>query len=375
MLIHFVTLQSVLVHGCYQGSRLVASLFALELGANPFEVGVLAGLYALFSLMLAVYAGRLTDRIGPRTPMIGGALLTSVSLLVAWAFPGMAAMYVSASLIGLAFIFFNVAVQNMAGLIGTADNRARNFSVLSQGYSLSSALAPFAAGWSVQSVGHVPTFLGMAVIALVPALALWLAGPLAALRTPRPKDAPPPRVMDLLGDRLLRRSFISSGMVVTGWDLYTFYFPVYGHQIGLDAGTIGSVLAVFGVAAFAVRMALPRLLRRYGDVGLLVRALAIGATVFCIFPLFEHVAVLAVLSACMGLSLGLGQPLSLMITYSRSPPGRAGESNGLRLMVNHVTHFAVPVLSGALGTALGVAPVFWFNAVFLVGAARLIRMR
>ena len=44
-------------------------------------------------------------------------------------------------------------------------------------------------------------------------------------------------------------------------------------------------------------------------------------------------------------------------------------------MVNHFTHFAVPILSGALGSAFGVVPVFWGNAACLAGAARLLRRR
>jgi hypothetical protein len=42
-------------------------------------------------------------------------------------------------------------------------------------------------------------------------------------------------------------------------------------------------------------------------------------------------------------------------------------------MVNHFTHFVVPIASGALGTALGVGPVFWMNAVCLGVAARVLR--
>ncbi|RPI44690.1 MAG: hypothetical protein EHM59_12165 [Betaproteobacteria bacterium] len=63
----------------------------------------------------------------------------------------------------------------------------------------------------------------------------------------------------------------------------------------------------------------------------------------------------------------------MMITYSRSPAARAGEANGVRLMVNHFTHFAVPIVSGALGTAFGVGPVFWLNAGCLALAARVLR--
>ena len=68
----------------------------------------------------------------------------------------------------------------------------------------------------------------------------------------------------------------------------------------------------------------------------------------------------------LGLGLGCGQPLSIVLTYNDSPPGRAGEALGMRLTVNKFTQIAVPIAFGSLGTAAGVFPVFWANAVLLL---------
>jgi hypothetical protein len=99
----------------------------------------------------------------------------------------------------------------------------------------------------------------------------------------------------------------------------------------------------------------------------------VAAVFFVAFPFAEDAYLLGALSIALGLTLGLGQPLSMMITYARAPTARAGEANGLRLMVNHFTHFLVPIVSGALGTALGVGPVFWMNSACLMVAARVLK--
>lgn len=65
----------------------------------------------------------------------------------------------------------------------------------------------------------------------------------------------------------------------------------------------------------------------------------------------------------------------LMALYVLSPPGRAAESSGLRVMVNNVMHLVVPVLFGSLGTAFGYMPVFLSNTVLLTGAGELIRRK
>lgn len=374
-MIYAVGLCCIAIHGCYLGSRLVATLYALELGATPLEVGVLGGLYAAFSLLLAIYAGKLSDRVGPRLPMIGGCLLTFVALMIAYLVPSMAALYVSAAVIGAAFIFFNVAIQNLVGLISDASTRARNFSTLSQGYSISTTLSPLGAGFAVDHIGPVSTYLVFALVSLLPAAGLVAMRRLASVRSPKASDEEGGSFTELLRNKPLRESFISSGLIVTAWDVYTFYFPVHGHSIGMSATTIGVVLSVFGASAFVARSFMPMLIRRWGETGLLTRALFVSAGWFVLFPLTENTYLLAVLSAGLGLTLGLGQPLSMMITYMRSPKGRSGEANGIRLMVNHFTHFAVPIVSGALGTAFGVGPVFWINAVLLTGVGRMVRRR
>ena len=40
----------------FRGSKVLVSLFAIELGAPQFYIGVLIALYSLFPMMLALYA-------------------------------------------------------------------------------------------------------------------------------------------------------------------------------------------------------------------------------------------------------------------------------------------------------------------------------
>jgi len=372
-MVYLITLFSVLTHGCYIGSRLVTSLYALELGANPFEVGVLAGLYAFLSLLFAIEAGKACDRHGPVKLMILGSVLGTVSLLIAYGFGSLNALYIAAAVSGAGFILFNVSVQSLVALMSDANTRPRNFSVLSQGYSVSTLLAPIIGGFATQYLGAISAYLVFALLAAVPVAALPFMRKLDGLKAAGAGAKARSSVIELFKDKPLRTSFFTSGLVVTGWDLYTFYLPVYGHNIGLSAAVIGMVLGVFGAAAFCVRYFLPPLVARLTETGALAGAMAIAAVLFVILPFFSDIYVLCLLSIGLGMTLGLGQPLSMMITYSRSPASRAGEANGVRLMVNHFTHFMVPIASGALGTAFGVGPVFWINAVCLGFAAGVLR--
>ena len=54
-----------------------------------------------------------------------------------------------------------------------------------------------------------------------------------------------------------------------------------------------------------------------------------------------------------------------MLMFSSSSEGRSGEALGLRMTVAHFTKIVGPVLFGLLGSAFGLAPMFWINACMM----------
>ena len=108
------------------------------------------------------------------------------------------------------------------------------------------------------------------------------------------------------------------------------------------------------------------LARKRGEVHLLTLCLMIGGATYLLFPLFTNPWALAAVAFALGLTMGVGQPLSVLLAYSRAPEGRTGEALGMRLFVMHFTQMTVPVTFGAVGAFIGVGPVFWAIAALLV---------
>jgi hypothetical protein len=71
--------------------------------------------------------------------------------------------------------------------------------------------------------------------------------------------------------------------------------------------------------------------------------------------------------------MGCAQPVTLMLIFSRAPEGRSGEALGMRVTINQLTHIAVPVIFGTIGSMFGIAPVFVTNALILAGGGLLNR--
>lgn len=371
-----IVLLSLMTHTAYKGSKVLMSLSALELGANEFFVGMLFSTYALFPLLLSIYAGKISDRIGFRRPMLFG----TIGLLAGLALPclifRLEALYISAALIGFCYIFYTVSVQHLIGAMADGMDRTKNYSWFSLGIGMTALLGPTSAGFLIDAVGHRATFAVMAALPVVPVLLLglwtgWLPKSTHAQASKAEKAKH--RVGDLVRDQPLRRALITAGIIETALELYNLLLPIYGHRIGLTASEIGMILGAFGMALLFVRAVMPHLVKRMGEEQLLAASLMLGTCVCLVFPFVTGFSTLLAISFVLGMGLGCGSPLSMMLSYNRAPVGRSGEAMGLRQMVNKGTEVLVPFVFGSLSAALGMVPVFWMDAVLLAIAATLMQ--
>jgi MFS family permease len=359
----------------FRGSKVVVTLFAIQLGVDQIYIGALIAMYSLFPMLLGLYAGKLADRLGVRVPMIGGTLGVTTALLVPFMLPEVPALYASATLIGATWVFYNVCVQNLIGALSDAESRARNFSNYGLVMAGGSFFGPLLSGFSIDHVGAPQTYLHLAGVTLASALIMMMmlrAIPAAAgkVRSAKEQGA---NAANLLSNKPLRRTLITSAIILTGTDLFQFYMPIYGHAVGLSASAIGMILGTFAVAAFVVRLVMPAMVKRWGADTVLVASLFIGAAAYLVFPVFEQALLLAAVAFVLGLGMGCSQPVSLMLIYDRAPEARSGEALGLRLTINNFMHIAIPLTFGSIGTMFGVAPVFLANAAVMTAGGILSR--
>ena len=365
LIVYIAVLCSLLQGIALRGSKMLVSLAALSIGASQLEVGILAALFAAFPLLLAVYAGKISDRIGVKHPMIFGALVMALGILVPLRLPGLPGLLVCSTLIGLGHIFFHVSIHNLIGGYGGGEARTRNFATFSLGASISAFIGPSVTGFSIDGWGFAPTFVVLAAISTLPVLIFTFHPTLIPKRIGHSKREASGS-FELLGNSGLRRTLVMSGVTLTGIELFTFYFPVYGRSVGLSASAIGMVMATYAVAAFIVRLGMHRAAQRLGEVGVLTASLFVAGATYMLVPLVAQAPLLALVAFMLGLGLGCAQPLTIILTYNHAPPGRSGEALGMRLTVNKLTQIIVPVVFGGLGSAFGLIPVFWANGAFLL---------
>ena len=141
----------------------------------------------------------------------------------------------------------------------------------------------------------------------------------------------------------------------------------------LGYGLFACGLGAFGVAVFAVRLALPLFAHRVSEWQMMVTAMITTGVMLFLFPLTHHVPLLVLMAFLLGIGLGGAQPMIMTLLYQHAPPGRGGEAVGMRTLLININQTGIPLMFGALGAALGMTPVFWTMAILLAGSGYLMR--
>lgn len=369
MSITLIFLLTVLPHVAFAGARVTLSLFALHLGATPFTVGIIISLLAVVPMVFSVRWGRRIDRIGVYKPMLLGSALVLASLLLAFALPRIETLFAVSVLAGSGFMLYHICVNQAAALVGRPEDRARNFSVLALAFSTSGFIGPVTAGFAIDGIGHRNTFLLCAAFMVATLLLIRNRKQLISHHHRPLAHTQEKRVMDLLRIPAMLRIFIVSGLLSMCWDLYTFVMPIHGSDIGLSASTIGLVLGSFGSAIFVFRLILPWIVHRFDERKLLIGAMVLTGCMLALIPLVHSVPLLMAVSFVLGLGLGGTQPIIMAMLYEKAPPGRGAEAVGMRTLLLNITQAGIPMIFGALGALMGMAPVFITMGVALLAGA------
>jgi MFS family permease len=366
----------VCLHATMAGMRLATPLLALQQGYSAAAVGLLIALFALTQVFLALPAGRFADRYGFKRPLWLSVIAASTGAGLAVIFPTFPVMCLAALLTGGATGATVIALQRHVGRSATnATQLKRVFSWLAIAPAAANFVGPFVAGLLIDNAGHVPADMlafrvCFAVMAVLPIVCWWLAR--GAHEPPLivpVAGAVPTRAWDLLREPMFRRLLFVNWLQSSSWDVHAFVLPVLGHDRGISASVIGSILGAFAIAAAVIRVVLPLIASRASERSVILVSTIVTAAVFAVYPLLDSPWTMGLCSVILGFALGAVQPMVMSMLHQITPHERHGEALGLRLMTINASSVAMPMLFGSLGALIGIAGVFWVvGGVLALGA-------
>ncbi|QXZ10427.1 MFS transporter [Comamonas sp. Y33R10-2] len=371
-------LAQVCIHGSMTGMRMATPLLALKEGYSAAAVGMLLALFALTQVFLSLPAGRYADRHGLKRPLIISVVAASLGAGLAAALPTYPVMCLSALLTGGASGTALIALQRHVGRMAhNTDELRKVFSWLAIGPAFSNFLGPFAAGLLIDyaggeaasETGFRAAFL---LLALMP-LAAWLWA--RTVQEQPSKEAAhtdkKATAWDLVQNRGFRRLLLLNWALSSCWDVHTFVVPILGHERGLPASVIGTILGAFAIAAAVIRMLVPIVTRHLAEWQVVLSAMAAACALFILYPFMPGAWSMGACSVVLGLVLGSVQPMVMSMIHQITPAHRHGEALGLRMMAINGSSVVMPILFGSLGAVVGVSALFWAVGVVVGASTRL----
>lgn len=376
--LHLQVTLATLGHVALAGTRITLILDAVHQGASPALVGMISALLSAVSMFTSVHAGRWVDRAGPRQPMIVGSIMAAAGMALGFFWPTLTALFIVSVISGTFNNLFFIVNQNLVGLYGKPEDRVSNFSLQGLGYSTAAFIGPILAGFSIDAFGHPATFLMLAIVAAIPAVVVGMDKlefpprrahvAHADANANADEGARGGGALNLMRDAALGPIFFVSVLSQATWNLFSFLMPIHLTSFHFSASLIGSIVASFYFASMVSRFFLPAIARRFTPWQLLIASFFGASISFAGFTLTSNVVLIVALALFLGSVLGFTGPMILTLMHESSPPGRAGEVVGVRVMLMNICQTFIPLLSGALGAAFGVAPAFWtLSATLLSG--------
>ncbi|MFM1974266.1 MAG: hypothetical protein RL524_253 [Actinomycetota bacterium] len=355
---------STITQGVIYILRPMITYRALELDASASVVGLIAALYALLPVLMALSFGRWAGTLGEGRFVIfgsAGLALSSAALLFS---DSLALLAISAALSGTAHLACMVGGQTMVSLKSPRDKYDHYFGYYTFSASLGQLLGPLIAVLVAGSTGVIPQSIGSAfavalafsILSLVPVFTWRGEGPTVkgeissggALRS----------AGKLIRNPKIFAAIYTSLAISSVGDILMVFLPLFGTEKKFSSFSIGVIIAIRAGASMLSRLSLGALSNRFTTKQILVVSNSISVVTCFAMAFASNVFTLAILVLIAGFSLGVGQPLTMSLVTQATKPEERAIAVSARLTGNRFGQFVIPAGAGLVAASSGTSAVF-----------------
>jgi len=335
--------------------------YAEKLGASPFQVGWLIGLYALFQLFSGPWLGRMSDHVGRKPLLIVSQLGTFIGFLITAFAPNLWILFLARAIDGATAGNLSLA-QAYISDVTKPEDRAKSFGIIGICFGLGFFVGPAISGFLAGYDYRYP-ILAAAALSATSILATSLLLPSVKPGAGK-ASGPGGKRISLVqwGDyaayfrrpRLAPRLFeffafaFSFSMFVSGLPLFVERRLTY-HGIPFGPRQLGYVWAFAGFLGILLQgpQTLGRLVKRFGEKSLLRTGFAGYAAGYVILALCHSLPVLIAATVVTSIG-GLVRPTLTSLITQEASREEQGLVLGLTQSLTSVAQICAPPLGGFL---------------------------
>ena len=364
-------LSSTLTQATIYVLRPMITYRAIELDANAAQVGLIAALYALFPVILALQFGSWVGKLGEAKFIIYGTvamMATSFALVLA---NSLVTLGIATAAAGLAHLACMVGGQSMVALRAPRESYDKYFGFYTFSASVGHLIGPVIASIVAGSDGTLPKSTSNAFL-LATVLTIIALVPVIRWRNERPtvvgkenSEGTFRAAINLAKRPGIMAAIYISLAISSVADVLVVFLPLFGTENNFSPYAIGAILAIRAGTTMLSRLFLGRLSDRFSTFQLLWWSTIISL-VCCVAMAFAHTPVtLGAIVFIAGFSLGVGQPLTMSLVSQKTESSERALAVSARLMGNRFGQFLVPAAAGTIAAASGAGAVFIALAILL----------
>lgn len=355
----------------------VTPLYTQEiLLGDRIAVGIVSGAFAIASLAMRPFSGRLSDQRGRRVALLLGAAISVVAMVGHLIAVNLEILIVMRFILGIGEALFFVAGLAAATDLAPANRRGEAISLVSLSLYLGIAIGPIIGEVVLGASGYSAVWILTAVLYVASIGLSWIV-PETLERTATAPGDQPPRKAPLIHPRgILPGILVFCG--VWGMGPFFAFVPLLVDDLGL--GSSGPYLGVFALVVVILRFIGARLPDRVGAarlsgtafvstaVGLLISGAAVGKAI----PISEGLYVGTIL---FGAGVAFTLPAIMAMAVVGIRPDERGAVVGTAGLFVDVAFGLSPAVLGFVATATDYPTTFVVSAVIAAAGAAYLLIR
>ena len=355
----------------------VMPIWLYSLNMPSWLIGIAIGCRHAGPVMLAIHGGAMMDRFGARRVMIALALVGAFVPLLYPLAPYIGAIILFQMLTGLADSLGWVGAQALVGQMMRGE--AKYASRMSFATRVGLLCGPPLAGFAWDYIGPWGGF-GM--------IALWSSGLLLSVillpsfddgagHGNHPTNSGKPTLREFLprrsdytdAFRLLLIPAMAFVMIMSllrhiGGGIQGSFYGVYLSEVGISATMIGLFISAMGLFGLIGSLSVTPLLRIMRAQWLLLVMVLASIVFIVVTPLLRHEAGLFLSAGLRGWALAASLALLVSLISGIANRQQQGKAMGLRVTLNQIVWFAVPIIVGFLAEIVGIPASFYICGGF-----------
>jgi len=354
---------------------MLVGLYTPSRELQAYWYGLLVVAYGVMQFFCAPLLGALSDRFGRRPILLWSLLGLGIHFLLLGLAPSLALMLLARIIGGTAGASFSVA-SAYASDVTPPERRAKSFGMIGAAFGLGFIVGPMIGGLLGSVDLHLP-FFAAGALSLINAVYGYLVVPESLPRGRRAPFAlaranPFAALLALARHREIGRLVAVFALIVlaqlilqTSWVLYTHF------RFGWGPRENGFALFCVGLVAAIVQGGLlSALLRRFGDVRLVLMGLTTGTCAYLLYGLAQHGWMMYAIIIGNFVSFAAGPALQGMVSNAVDPTEQ-GVTMGALNSINSIMFVVAPLIGAPLLALVSeMPPSDWrIGATFYVSAA------